>query len=132
MKYSRLPEEELHNLEKEFIDFLVVNGITADDWVKLKEEDSEASEAIIDQFSDVIWEGVLRKTEYLEKKEEGIAYYFKCDETEIHLIRIIRNGDKMVKQVASKSYKKERESELFDMIQSGCEITDGVSYAAVL
>ena len=131
MKYSRLPDAELHKLEKEFVDFLVVNGITADDWEKLKQNDLDASNGIVDQFSDVVWEGVLRNTKYLEKREEGVAYYFRCDADQIHLTRIVEQASKVVKQTASKPYSGNREEELFRMIQSGCEITDGRRFEAL-
>jgi hypothetical protein len=132
MKYSRLPESELRHLEKEFIDFLVVNGIVAEDWVKLKESDSEAASQIIDQFSDVIWEGVLRKTQYLEKKETQVVYFFKCDADKLHLIKVSNIDGKMMQQTASKDYIKNREDEIFDLIKSGCEITDGEGYNNVV
>ena len=37
MKYERISIDELEKLEKEFIDFLVVNGISPIDWVSIKE-----------------------------------------------------------------------------------------------
>ena len=128
MKYKRLPKEELENLEKEFVEFLVVNGITAEDWIKIKANENEVAEELIGQFSDVIWEGVLRKTEYLSKLEEQIAYYFKFTPDKIHLIRITQQNGKAIQEEATKSYSKARELEIFEMIQSGCEITDSHSF----
>ncbi|NNJ56082.1 MAG: hypothetical protein HKP14_08115 [Bacteroidia bacterium] len=128
MKYKRLPKEELNNLEKEFIEFLVINGISAEDWIKIKDEEHETAEDLIDQFSDVVWEGVLRKTNYLVKLENQIAYYFKCDPDDIHLIRVTEVNGKAIQEVASKKYIKVRETEIFEMIENGCEISDSNSY----
>jgi hypothetical protein len=128
MKYIRLEQDELTELEKEFIDFLVVNGITADDWVAIKEKEPENAEEIIDQFSDVVWEGVLRGVQYLKKIESNTAYYFKTDEKEIHLIRVVKVNDTAEQHIASKRYAKVRELELFEMIQNGCTINDGEEY----
>lgn len=143
MKYSRLDTAQLHELEKEFIDFLVVNGITADDWELLKKEENAKADAVLDQFSDVIWEGVLRKAQYLEKYTPSAIFCFKADESEIHLLKIndhraiadLTNPDYRSKaidgsmhitlQQLSKNYNSNREQELFGLIQSGCEITDG-------
>ena len=50
MKYRRLTLEELKPLENEFIDFLVVNGVIADDWEQLLANDVEKSNQIIDAF----------------------------------------------------------------------------------
>ena len=47
MKYERLSKNELEELEKEFVDFLVVNGITAQDWVAIKENEPLNADEII-------------------------------------------------------------------------------------
>ena len=66
LKYKRLSIEQLKELEKEFVDFLVVNGILAEDWLKLKETDPDKAEQMVDLFSDVVFEGILRKTDFIE------------------------------------------------------------------
>lgn len=126
MKYERISKDELEKLEKEFINFLVVNGISANDWVSVKENEPLTADKIINQFSDVVWESILRSTKYLEKIENNISYFFKCDLEEIHLIFI----DKSTKnqKITSKKYKKIREEEMFEMILSGCVISDGENY----
>lgn len=128
MKYSRLPDSELFKLEQEFIDFLVVNGIVADDWEGLKHNEPATANNILDQFSDVVWEGVLRKARYLKKREDDMIYYFKCEEEHIHLIRVQKQGERILKQTATKAYSGSREEEIHNMIVSGCEITEGEAY----
>ena len=86
MKYERISNIELEKMEKEFIDFLVVNGITAAEWVSIKENEPLTADKIINQFSDVVWESILRSTKYLDKIENDISYFFKCDTEEISLI----------------------------------------------
>ncbi len=76
MKYRRLSTDELQELEKEFVHFLVSNGIAADDWVKLKEEENDKAEALIDTFSDVVMEKVLGKVDFLEKREKSSVLFF--------------------------------------------------------
>ena len=131
MKYTRIPKDELEELEQEFVNFLVVNGITADDWVSIKENEPVNADEIINQFSDVVWESVMRSTEYLNKVESDTAYYFKCDAEEIHLVRIVKTASGSEQHMASKKYNKTRELELFEMIQSGCTIGDGKDYKAL-
>ena len=128
MKYVRLSAEELHELEKEFIDFLVVNGITATDWVAIKENEPLNAEEIINQFSDVVWESIMRSNKYLNKVEETSAYYFKCNMNDIALKKIVKGDNGAEIFTALKDYKKGREEEMFDMIQSGCTISDGNDY----
>ena len=68
-KYRLLTAEELELFEKEFIDYLVVNGITADDWEKIKSEDQFKAEQIMALFSDVVFEKIMRQTQFLNKIE---------------------------------------------------------------
>jgi hypothetical protein len=113
-------------LEKEFIDFLVVNGISATDWVSIKENEPLTADKIINQFSDVVWESILRSTKYLNKIENKISYFFECNSEEINLIIINKSTNKQKK--TSKKYNKIREIEMFEMIMSGCVISDGENY----
>ena len=126
MKYERISIDELEKLEKEFIDFLVVNGISAADWVSIKENEPLTADKIINQFSDVVWESILRSTKYLDKIENKISYFFECNLEEINLIIINKSTNKQKK--TSKKYKKIREIEMFEMILSGCVISDGENY----
>lgn len=129
MKYSRIEKDELEKLEKEFVDFLVVNGITAEDWLAIKENEPLNADEIINQFSDVVWESILRSTKYLMKVEENAAYYFYCGEDNIQLIRVIKKeGGRAEKQMLDKSYAKTRELEIFEMISNGCVICEGEEY----
>ena len=46
-KYRRLTIEELQNLEKEFISFLVVNGIPSEDWEQIKKDEAKSQGLIL-------------------------------------------------------------------------------------
>jgi phenolic acid decarboxylase len=123
-KYRLLTADELHVLKKEFIDFLVVNGITANDWEKIKKEDISKAEKTIELFSDVVLEGSLRKIKYLKKIEKTTMYFFRFDEEEAHLILLEQNQETQQVKKSSKKYQKSREEELFKMLNSGCEIDE--------
>ena len=142
--YPRLKDKELHALEQYFIDFLVVNGITADDWVKIKETDTEKAEGLIAEFSNVVYESSLRKADYLLMVDEKVVRCFNCLETQVVMASLKFNGqgefdfhkiddlagllnDKRYKfevKILNKGYEKKREHEMFDMILSGCKIAD--------
>ena len=140
MKYRKLTSEELNELEKEFIDFLVVNGITADDWVKLKEENVNKAELIIDSFSDVVFESAMRKIKYLKFVTPKSIKCFQCLDQEIVLVAVDADkgtdvdftmdnwkNDLLNSSVytTTKKYNKVREIELFDMVQLGAEVSKG-------
>ncbi len=147
--YRNLTSEELHELEKEFIEFLVVNGIHADDWVKMKEESKEEVDRIIELFSDVIFEGIMRKTRFLEFRTRFDIKTFQCLEDKIILMGIkgpdevdfndpVKLDQYMKKPVEGieiytqeKAYGKKRELEIFDMTNQGCYISDGQLFKAL-
>jgi len=149
-KYRALTKDELAGLEKEFVDYLIVNGITADDWVKIKEEEKEKAEDIIVLFSDVVFEGVMRKVKFLEFREKSDLKAFQCLEEKIILVGMMSENpevnftEKKYLETAAqeppkgvkvysteKPYAKTRELELFEMIQAGCSISDGQVFKAL-
>ena len=145
-KYRRLTIEELQNLEMEFISFLVVNGIPAEDWEQIKEDEAK-SQGLIDSFSDVVFEKILRQIEYVAHYSKNSVKVFHCRADSIHLIgvdtgatdidltaeagiqRLQSNppADIQIYQ-SSKTYMPNREQEIFKMLGQGCVKTDGSLY----
>lgn len=148
-KYRHLSKDELDALQKEFVEFLVVNGITADKWTAIKEHKKEVAEEIIEQFSDVVWEGVLRKAKFLELRNPKELLTFQCLSDKLVLMGMkvkddevditTQSGFEKLKQdqlettfyTSEKKYFKKREEELFEMIQNGCEIADGALFKRI-
>lgn len=144
-KYRLLSKEELAPLEKEFIDYLVVNGVTADDWVKMKAESPENAEEILALFSDVVFEGILRKVSFLDFRSKNEVRAFQCLEDKIIMVgmrapasatvdftdaRFLQRAttdspEDLEIYTSEKAYKDSREQELFRMTEQGCEISDG-------
>jgi len=146
MKYRRLRNEELKELEKDFVKFLATTHVTADDWVKLKATDQEKVEELIGIYSDIVYEKTLKQLEYLEFKTPFDIKTFHCQAEKIVLMGIavaansgvdftknntpqemmemLRKTEQELKiYTAEKAYKGERERELFDMLESGCLIS---------
>ena len=149
-KYRILTSEELHELKDEFIKFLVLNGIPADDWEKMK-GDPEKADRMIELFSDVVFEKILRQITYLKHVSKSSIKIFHCKEEEIHLIGLDSDSEAIdlsaadineqlekgaVKHLkvyqASKTYNPSREEELFRMMQNGCVKSDGGVYKILL
>ncbi len=148
-KYRVLTNQELVELEKEFVDYLVVNGIAADDWEKIKHETPENADRIIELFSDVVLESVLRKAEFLELRTADLLLCFHCLQEKIILFGM-RGGEDtnfldpdFVQGALSnppgdleiftseKAYLTTREEELFQMLNEGHVISDGALYKAL-
>jgi hypothetical protein len=144
MKYRRLTDSELQKLEARFIQFLVSNTITGDDWKMLKERDPERVSTLIDIFSEMVFETTIKRIEYLKFREAKEIKLFKCEEKKIILMGLSANETVPVdftvkidmKELMQhteglsiykneKKYKPDREQELFRMLESGCQITDG-------
>ena len=145
MKYRRLTKEQLEELHPEFINFLATQSIDAAEWAKIKEEKPEVAEEEIDVFSDLVWEGVLGKAEFLEHISPQTMNLFELREKDMGLISIIVGDNKIdittatgykwlqnnlldeeVKIfTANKTYGEDPNVDKFKLIESGAVITKG-------
>lgn len=141
MRFRRLTKEELTNLEKEFIQFLAVSGVEAKDWESFKTSNPKFCEDKIEEFSDVVIGGVLHKAKYAEHCTKSDWMLFKMEEEIIHLIVIHSDMIDLTSQQIteedyskidvfkkSKPYSKNKEDDLFQMMNQGCVITDGALF----
>ena len=76
MKYTRLTKEQFEELHPEFVNFLATKSIDKGEWDKIKAERPEVAEQELDVFSDLIWEGVLSRAEYLEHFSKNHIFFF--------------------------------------------------------
>ena len=151
-KYRLLNSDELKELEKEFIDFLVVNGIDANEWQSIQKEKPEDVDRILELFSDVVFEKILRQTKYLVYQSGTDLYVFNYAEDKASLligqfqdIETLQSSDenaimdfvraneiKMNISYQEKEYVQGREEEIFKMIQSSCQIMGEQLYSLLL
>lgn len=140
LKYRLLTDDELKELEHEFKQFLIVNEIYDEEWRKLNAEKSKKVDELIIMFSNLVIEKSLKRIQYLEiTTSEGISAYY-CKDDEIELIGISTQQtdinflsltpDELSTTplsifMTSKKYEKERETTIFEMLNSGCGIIDG-------
>ena len=144
MTFRRLNSDELAALEKPFIKFLVANTITGSDWEKMKTQEPQRASKMLDIFSDFIFEERLRKVEFIQHQEPKELRLFKCTDDTIYLIGLQVDADSDIdftKQTdltkmgvstegvniyrAEKKYTREREREIFELLESGCRVADG-------
>jgi cag pathogenicity island protein 24 len=144
MKYKRLSVEELQALQMDFVNFLASMQITAADWEKMKKEKNEEANLLIDVFSDMVYDKVLNKISYLEFRDEKTLNIFYFGQDTVKLIGLrVKEGSKlnlMVPDVmeqwnesnqasvnivrSERNYQKEKQLEIFELLQTGCLITD--------
>ncbi len=151
MKYRRLNTEELKEMEPEFVRFLVANTVTGEDWEKIKTENPERAEQLIELFSDIVFDKILTKAEFMQFKSKNDIKTFHCLPDKIKMMGVFVEGntsldftqnfapEQMMSLLqlsnanlklysAEKSYAKERNQELFKMLESGCLISKGELY----
>jgi len=148
MKYRRLTREQLQELHQEFINFLATQSITAEEWSRIKDTKPQVVEEELDLFSDLVWEGVLSKVEYLENISPQQMHLFYLSEKEMKLIAVkLMNpeadlttqtgftwfrknwqSDFVDYLVASKAYSDDRKHDIFELIEQGAVITKGALY----
>ncbi len=151
MKYARLTKEQFEELHPEFTNFLASQSIDKKEWDTIKEEKPEVAEQELDVFSDLIWEGVLAKAEYLEHFSKNHIFLFHCKEGYIDsmvLKSLVPEVDFLTKEglqwltdniftetveilTGKKNYDKERNEALFDLIMQGTILSDGQLYTQI-
>jgi hypothetical protein len=145
MKYSRLTKEQFDELHQEFINFLAAQAIDKEEWDKIKSEKPEVAEQELDVFSDLVWEGVLSRAEYLEHFSKNHIFLFQCFDSDIKSIVLkslvpesnflTKDGlqwlsdnmftDTIEIKTGKKVFTEERNSSIFQLIQQGAFLSDG-------
>ena len=146
MKYRKLNIDELKSLEAEFIRFLASNTVTASDWEKVKKEDAQKAEELIELFSDIVIGQSLEKVKYLDLKRPKDIRSFHCQKEKIELKGLVLEGEsnfvfdinelpeKMLANIAQtdvslqvisaeRVYQGSRELELFKLMEQGALIS---------
>lgn len=144
MKYTRLTKEQFEELHKEFINFLATQSITGDEWEDIKTNKPKVAEQELDVFSDLVWEGVLSKVDYIEHVSAQQMHLFHLNEKNMHVIAVkLKNdvdlttkegftwlrenlmNDNVEFLQAKKEYTEDRNGDKFKLIYQGGTITKG-------
>lgn len=152
MKYRQLTKEQFEELHEEFAKFLATQQIDVTEWKEIKKSKPEVAKEEMNLFSDVVWEGVLKKVNYLEHFSSGSLNLFRCDAEHIQriVVTVSKDGFDFLKEAdykwfienskddsieyfkGQKPYLKERNSEIFDLIEKGSVISKGDLFEGVL
>ncbi|SNR16183.1 DUF6495 family protein [Tenacibaculum jejuense] len=147
MKYRQLTKEQFESLHEEFSKFLATQGVDFNEWKKIKEQQPALAENELNLFSDIVWEDVLKRAEYLEHFSKNTINLFECKEDKISRIVIkvhkevdlltqndynwlLENYDSEDVELfnGTKNYSSERNIEIFDLIEKGSAISKGDLY----
>jgi Family of unknown function (DUF6495) len=145
MKYARLTKEQFEELHPEFVNFLASQSIDKAEWDKIKLNKPEIAEQELDVFSDLIWEGVLTRAEFLENFSKSHIFLFQCFDTYVQSIvlkTLVPETDFLSKEgllwlsdnmftdfiemkIGKKQFTEERNLSIFELIQQGSFLSDG-------
>jgi hypothetical protein len=148
MKYARLTKEQLEELHEEFIRFLASQSIDKAEWDILKKEKPEVAEQEIDIFSDMIWDNVVSKAQWLEHYSKNHIFLFKINEEDMESIVIHAHtthadfltqgglqwlnenifSDEVQLTRGKKPITEDRNDAVFNLIEQGAILTDGTLY----
>lgn len=151
MKYARLTKEQFDELHAEFANFLATQTIDKAEWDSLKVNKPEVAEQELDVFSDLIWEGVLSRAEFLEHFSRNHIFLFQCFETEVKSIvlkSLVPEIDFLTKEglqwlsdnmfteniemkVGKKVFTEDRNTSIFELIQQGAFLSDGQLFSQI-
>ena len=151
MKYTRLIKEQFEELHPEFINFLASQSIDKAEWDSIKENKPEVAEQELDVFSDLIWEGVLTRAEFLEHFSKNHIFLFQCFDTYVNSIvlkSLFPEVDFLTKEglqwlsdnmftetiemkIGKKVFTEERNASIFALIQQGAILSDGQLYQQI-
>lgn len=135
-----LSEEELSHFSEELKQFLIVNGVYAEEWERMNIEAPEKASALVSLFSDTVLQRVYENLKYLEFRSPDSCMLFYLGQDLIHLISIqvkvgstvdlstpegihqslTQNPDALSFFKTTKSYNASREEEVHRFLEQGC------------
>ena len=148
MKYTRLTKEQFEELHTEFTNFLASQQIDKEEWERIKAEKPNVMEEELDVFSDLIWEGALKKAKYMEHYSATHIFLFRFDEEKIDTIVVkgLNSGvdfmtveglrwlsdsvftEEVEIKYGGRPFVSDRNSEVFEIIRQGAILSDGELY----
>jgi len=151
VKYRLLSKEQLEALHKEFATFLAAQEITQQDWTQLKKSDAPEVNRQLENFSDLVWEEVLKKVTYLDHFSPDSINLFHClpEHMERLVVQVNKKNINLLDKAGydwwidhsndpsiqyfrgEKPYTDTRNKELFQLIEQGAVLSDGKLFNAV-
>ncbi len=135
-----LTDEELSHFSEELKQFLIVNGVHAEEWETMNQKNPEKAVELVGLFSDAVLHRVYENIKYLEFRSPDSCMLFYLGQEVIHLISIQSKSGisvdlsspegihlALVQQPGSlsffktkKAYHNSREEEVHRFLEQGC------------
>ena len=95
-KFRRLRRDELEEVTPQFVKFLGVNGIDANSWVRIKADDPQRADALILQFSQIVFSGVIERVQYLVQRKARDLRTYRTGPDKIEMRGLLLSGETSV------------------------------------
>ena len=135
-----LTKEEMEVFDEDFKHFMVVNGVSNEEWLEMNKSDINKATEIVELFADTVLQKVYEKIKFIEHRSEKSCLVFKLNKENIELISInvkegnsaslltpesihqalVNSSNNLTVFKTQKKYSKERELEVHELIQQGC------------
>jgi hypothetical protein len=154
MLYRRLTIAELETLTPQFIHFLAANGIAGDDWERIKTENRSRMEAFLDDFSDLVFQTTIEKTNYLlhtdaqelmvfdMQEDHSLMYSFRLEAEAKFSFFDFKNLSEAIAAMEKstqiqtfdlkRAYRLPRDREIFILLESGCSILQKTDFELLI
>jgi hypothetical protein len=152
MKYRILNNDELKHLEEELKQFLIVNGVHAEEWEQINKHEPEKALQLVQLFSDNVLEKVYDRIKVLEFRSLGSCMVFHFEDNKIELISVQRKSgsdvdlstpenihrslihfsDHLTFFKIEKKYSLDRNREIHQMVEQGCYVSSISFWNALL
>lgn len=139
MKYRQLTYQEFDLMQMDFQEFLYKQGYSKFEWKLLQDQYSELAITLLDKYSDMTFQKVMKDIHYLEyrKPKQLVNYHCKKESIEIIGLELSESSKIDFTQLNSilnlthqetsicrsfkkvRPYKTDREYEVFQLIESG-------------
>ncbi|MGB0932707.1 MAG: DUF6495 family protein [Lishizhenia sp.] len=141
MKFRLLNKEERLAVDEDFKHFLIANGVSNEEWIALNAKNDVKATNLVGVFSDTVFQKVMEKIKVVELRAKSSLMVFHFAKEEIQLIGINAHTAATYVDLSStesihlaltkyasdlsffkqsKAYIKERELEVFEMVEKGC------------
>lgn len=145
MQYPNLSLSELKRYEKEFIQYLSVNGIEAKEWELIKQEKPDKMAECIQDFSSAIWQSRLQKIKFLNlwhperllsfalfaDRATLIGLEGDCNFTELEGKSLVEMQQWLQERKSilrifkqDKTYQKPKDQEVYQLVKLGAKVAD--------
>ena len=151
MKYHRLTHKQFEELHEEFSGFLATQGMDHSKWDAIKTKNSDQVDALLDLFSDLVWDKISNECKFLEyiSKDHLIlfkiadykasAFVIKVSDRTIDLTSLEAfewvlnnfNSDNVTLFHGSKAYDKSKNDFVYSYLKKGAIRTDGHRFIAL-